>query len=54
MNIDSNWAKIRQIHGLHNRAPDNELDVFVDSWLDEITERQTKRKEKRTHESKAS
>ena len=54
MNIDSNWAKIRQIHGLHNRAPDKELDGFVDIWLDEIVERQTKRKEKRTHESKAS
>lgn len=54
MNIGGSWAKIRQIHGLHNCAPDKELDGFVDNWLDEIVERQTKRKEKRTHESKAS
>lgn len=54
MNIDKLWAKIRQIHGLRNRAPDKELDGFVDDWLDEIVGRQAKRKEKRTHESKAS
>ena len=54
MNIDSSWAKIRQIHGLHNCAPDKELNSFVDNWLDEIVGRQAKRKEKRTHESKAS